>query len=793
MGALAMVAAGAASRVQAQVRPAAPATQVTADEIDAAVAKGLEYLWSKQQPNGLFSPAGEYKIAGQVVYGGYEVMTMTVLAYAGEPLAKPEMQKALKALMGLELGLNATHSPYTYTLGFRLIALAEIYRSTPDEKMKTLLRQCMKSDANKLAELQLATNGWSYSKPSDVWDFSNTQIAVLGLQQAVSCGIELKSDVFIKALELYLEKQMPDGGWGYGRPGDARAASSYGSMTAAGTVSVFLLRDLLNPGAGCPCKGNASSGKHMPKADEAINRSLKWLDSNFSALNPKDSAQDYLPFYWLYTVERVSIATGFKYLGTHDWYREGAAYIVKQQGTDGSWTDVPNTAFALLFLIKGRGPVLMNKLQFDGEWDRHPHDAEHLADFVGKLKEQRFNWQVVNLNIPVEELHDAPILYVSAETPLKLSEGEKKKLRDFTDSGGTILFEASCGDKAVDLAWRKSCQEIWPEWELKALDKDHPLWAADAKIVANRPLLQGVSDGLRTFLFYAPRDISCAWNTLAVAKEQSLFELGGNLYAYTTDRGKLRAKLAARETGLGKKYAGEAVTRGPQDTITVARVKHGGDWYVGKNYHPWECLARQFQVQSGAAAPHATTSVSLTIKETEPVTPGEALPAGTTVLYLCGRTGCELGENGGKWLKDFAASGGFIFAESVLGDKRFDEPVRAALESAGLKLKALPTDSPLLTGQLANGAKGYNVSKVAYTFALQTERVGQPAPSLVGLYQGDKLVGIYSPFDVMFSQIGCAAFGNRGYAADDARALAANIALLVSQGSAAPVPPRPGK
>jgi hypothetical protein len=210
----------------------------------------------------------------------------------------------------------------------------------------------------------------------------------------------------------------------------------------------------------------------------------------------------------------------------------------------------------------------------------------------------------------------------------------------------------------------------------------------------------------------------------------------------------------------------------------VARVKHGGDWYVGQNYHPWPLLASQFQAPSGMPAPES--GVALTIKEAAPLAPGEAIAAGTNILYLDGRTGCELGANGGKWLKDFVVAGGFLFAEAVLGDKRFDEPARAALAAAGLAVKPLPVDSPLLTGLLENGARGYNVTKVGYSFTLRTERVGQPAPLLAGLYLGDKLVGIYSPFDIMFSQTGCAAFGNRGYSAEDARAIATNIVLLVS-------------
>ena len=48
------------------------------------------------------------------------------------------------------------------------------------------------------------------------------------------------------------------------------------------------------------------------------------------------------------------------------------------------------------------------------------------------------------------------------------------------------------------------------------------------------------------------------------------------------------------------------------------------------------------------------------------------------------------------------------------------------------------------------------------------------------LYMDGKLVGVFSPFDLLFSQTGCKAYGNLGYEPDDARAVATNILLLAT-------------
>ena len=190
---------------------------------------------------------------------------------------------------------------------------------------------------------------------------------------------------------------------------------------------------------------------------------------------------------------------------------------------------------------------------------------------------------------------------------------------------------------------------------------------------------------------------------------------------------------------------------------------------MARNYHPWETLSAATSRLSG-----------LTITEAEPVAPGTAVPAGMTMLYLSGRASCDLDAAGQTWLKNYLAGGGFLFAEAALGDKRFDESLRAMIGTSGLTFKRLDATSPLIGGQLPNGAIGYNVNSVGYTYALRDERMGKPLPELLGIYLGEKMVGVYSPYDIMFRQTGCEAFDCRGYDADDARALAMNVALYVS-------------
>jgi hypothetical protein len=753
---------------------AAPAAaQEGNEQVDQAVRRGVAFLWGLQGEDGNFTdPQTHNRYLGIDYNGAATVMSMVALAYAGEDLRQEPMKKGLRALAALDL-------PKTYTLGFRIIALAELYRRA-DRETKELLRGWLKRDVVRLAEMQFANGAWSYEKVTglgnDDFDFSNTQLAVLALREADLCGLELNRDIFLKVQKLYLEKQRADGGWDYARANSKQTGQSYGSMTAAAVASLFITREALEGSSGCPCRNGRSSGLRNARVEAAIARGIKWLDGQFTTTeNPAcpTFVREYV-HYWLYACERVGIASGFKYLGRHNWYAEGAKAIIAKQGANGSWGSSDETSLALLFLIKGRAPILLNKLHFDGAWDMHPHDAANLAKYVGQVKEQPMNWQVINLEAPVEEWHDAPLLYISAESVIKLTDEHKKKLRQFTDTGGTILFEASCGNQTVASWWRSACQDIWPEWELKLVDKDHPLWTADLNMTGRRPPLWGLFDGLRTVIFFSTSDLSCPWSTSAVTKEQVLFQLGCNLYAYTTDRGRLRAKLAARRSEERQEHSAIALAPGQRSALRLRLLKHGGDYYISRHYRPLEALAAYLKERG-----------RLAVELGDAITAGDEDALKTDVFWLTGRKALMLSAEETAALRKWLAAGGYLVVEAAMGDAEFDKSFEAAAKELGLDVRPAGRETPLTTGALA-GATGFKLDPVDFTYALRAERLGQPYAELRELRLGGRLVGVYSPFDVSLGISGIKAFGSRGYAAVDAPAVATNMLLPASTLATAP-------
>ncbi len=754
--------------------------RVTDEQIQAAIDRGVEALLAAQKDNGWWSDSGSYTLSSHVYAGGNEVCAMLALAYAGVPMTNEKMQKGFDELLKFDM-------LQTYNSAFRLMVITKLYNKLDRDRQAAALRVAMR-DASFIVSLQRENGGWgypAYEKGSDPpkrvakrkdtwWDFSNTQMAILGLSEANKLRrIEIPRQVWMKAQELFVSNQLKDGGWNYGHEFGRKNIrdSSYGSMTAAAVASLMLTRDNLFPGLGCPCTGDESRGR-LVELDASLERGYEWLGEHFAANKHPAAAGGettiarWIP-YWLYSCERVGLAGGMKYFGGHDWYAEGAQWFLKKQNSrTGMWGTIDDTSYAICFLVKGRAPILFNKLKFDGVWNSHPQDLSNLTDYIGQQKEQLMQWQVITLEAPVSEWHDAPILYISAESAIEFSDEDKAKLRQFTDNGGTIFYESSCGNRAATVAWRSLIAEVWPQYELQRLAADHPLFSSDKRLTRRPPNLLGMSDSVRTFMFVTFDDLSCVWAGRQVGvQQQATFDLGMNMYTYATDRRPLRARLASAFPE--ERYAEAAPQVGHNRQMKMARLKHGGDWHAGDNYATLQKLS-DFVKQNGG----------LQLDVADAVAPSE-LAGDVTLAYLTGRRGLRLTDAETKALKDYLDKGGMLLADATLGSREFDADFRKAVAALGLELRAIAAGHSLLSGEL-DGANGYEISLVDFKFNLRRERIGRSEPELYLLTRGERIVGLYSPFDLMYSQTGFDAFDSRGYEKDDARVILTNFLLMMS-------------
>ncbi len=175
------------------------------------------------------------------------------------------------------------------------------------------------------------------------------------------------------------------------------------------------------------------------------------------------------------------------------------------------------TSFALIFLAKGRAPVLIKKLRHSPEddWNNDPDDISNLVAIVSRDGHKLLTWQVADPNIAtIQELLEAPILFFNGHKAPEFTAKAKQNLRDFVDNGGLIFAEACCGNPEFDQGFRRLMKEIFPAGgsDLLPLAEDHPIWRVKNQLSPEIHPLWGINQKNRTVVIYSPRDLSCYWN-----------------------------------------------------------------------------------------------------------------------------------------------------------------------------------------------------------------------------------------------------------------------------------------
>ncbi len=322
----------AATPGQAQRAAQAPTPALaTQQKIEAAIDSGARFLLGTYASR---ISAGNLETAERI---GQSALTLYTLLKCGVPKDDPTVRRLLVYLQSRPID-------QTYDASLALLALSAHGGSDNLRWIDELARR--------LVAWQLDGGDWSY--PSGGNDLSNTQFAALALWIAASDGVAIDTRVWTKLTEAVFGYQTLDGGFGYGS-GGGRGASGTGSMTAAGAATLAMCEIELRIAGAC-------SPKLAEKFALARSRSQEWLAKYFSVTaNPKAGAWLY---YYLYGLERFGAVCGVARLGEHDWYGEGAAFLLAQQAETGAWqggTDLSETCFALLFLKRAtlarRGPA----------------------------------------------------------------------------------------------------------------------------------------------------------------------------------------------------------------------------------------------------------------------------------------------------------------------------------------------------------------------------------------------------------------------------------------------------
>jgi len=715
--------------------------------LEGAVASAGRFLLGKLGPKGHCLEEADEK---SPQFGGKTALCVHALLTAGlKPQKTPALSRAIAWLRKAKL-------TGTYAVATRACAFARLR----DPESRAVLR----ADARWLTEAMNAEGGYTYTSSGGAanatYDNSNAQMALLGVWAAARRGVDVPPAYWSRAERYWLEQQQPDGGWGYRTHPRTLQAKTYGSMTAAGLASLFICFDNLRAEKFVRCAASAEN--------EPIAKALAWMGKSFLAHeNPRKGVEWY--YYWLYCAARVGLASGHKYFGAHDWYAEGRRELLACQNGDGSWgygERIVETAFALMFIVRGRHPVLVNKLRYAGKWNARPRDAANFARWLSYTFERPVSWQIVNMDSSVADWHEAPILYLSGAGPIELTGEQIDRLRLYARQGGLILSEAACSNGDFTLDMGKLYRKLFPEYPLERLAADHPVYAAHFP-PQTEAWLSGVSNGLRLLAVHAPREVSLALQLGYRPAGRPIYELLANVYMYATDRGMLRPRGSAYWPAEAK------VT--PRATIRLARLRHAGN--CDPEPLAWRRLAILVANRHG---------VKLDVSA--PISPAELDPARWPVAHLTGTRAFTLAAAETKALAAYLSAGGTLVADAAGGSRTFADAVKRQiypLVPDGRRGELTQDHAIYLGGPHKLDRVRY---RREYAATLGSEKT---RPHLRVVLSGERPAIIFSREDITSGLLGTPAYRMLGYAPDSAERLMTNILFHAAGLSAAPTT-RPG-
>jgi len=358
------------------------------EKVNDAIDRGALWLVKQQREDGSFEGYDDKYPMGMTSLG---LLTLLKCDY---PRNSDAVKKGLKLLFERYKDQNSDRLK-TYSVAILMMVLEELHAEKRAEKISVGNRY---GPAHRVRRVKLPNRDLKWmteltrwmvrSQTESVWryprrgiDHSNTQYALLGLAAARRCGIPVSREVFLRAAMHLLDVQEKDGplvprilhvdqgdgyarryamkehdkarGWGY-TPG----AAATGSMTTAGVSSLAICRSELLGWVGL-------KGAFGARLTRGIRDGSAWLDKSFTVRrNPGGRGWHY---YYLFGLERAGVLTDARFLGDHDWYREGAEFLVARQDRNGCWAGgrgegtLAKTCFALLFLRRATTPVRVPK------------------------------------------------------------------------------------------------------------------------------------------------------------------------------------------------------------------------------------------------------------------------------------------------------------------------------------------------------------------------------------------------------------------------------------------------
>ena len=740
-------------------------------EVDKSLNKAKAFLYSRMKNANWETvqkrdPAGARWDTNAGQWGGPTAISVYALLAMGEdPQSQP--------LAGSIKWLKSADIIGVYALSMRCQVWLMLPRSDETRKLARADRDRLDGGYTSVPRHNgsFLYNYLTNKREPDLVDHSVSQFGVLSMWACAQMGVEVPTQYWADIEKRWIYDQQPDGGWLYADKGNGSDhAGEQTSMTAAGVATLFITQDYVHAEEGVKCIGNLKS--------DHIDKGLKWMadhSADWSMANSTWAGRP-LPGYTLYGLERIGVASGLKYIGGQDWYQTGADWCVKHQSDTGAWDgedNYANTAFCMLFLARGRAPVLINKVQYDnasgpdagkpGNWNQRPRDVANFVRWMGEQTERQhdINWQISNLDIPEADLHDAPFLYLSGNKPLNLKQEQLDKLKHFVLNGGMILCNPDCGPAAggqnpftasvVSLA-----RTMFPDYEFRDIPDSHPIFTEEqfpAGRWKKKVSLRGLSNGVRELIILMPADPARTWQLQQTggSGHEEMYQSTADVILYGTDKQTLRVKGQAF---VLKPDEGVAASQ----TIKIARLKYNKNW----NPEPggWERLQTLM---------HNEAKVALTV---DPVELTDQPISDHPIAHLTGTTAFTFTQPQLQQIKNFVEHGGTLIVDCAGGSSEFATSAEAMLNKLypqGLK-EPLPSKDPIY--QL-----GVPRTEIGYRRFAKSILGSVHAPQVKAIQLQGRNAVYYSRYDLSAGLVGEPVDGIVGYDPDTCSEIMSGIIL----------------
>lgn len=580
-------------------------------------------------------------------------------------------------------------------------------------------------------------------------DNSNSQYGLFGVWTAAESGVAVPQSYWDSVERYWTNGQAPNGMWGY-KPGMTQGMTY--TMTMAGLTALSVTRDYLPSGTGGLSAGSRDA------AGEALAKAMKWFTTGDNAIKVSGDWG-----YAHYGLQRAALATGMMYAGGHDLYRELAAKIISEQTPAGSWGGTEgrialmDTSFALLFLTRGRNPVMIEKLAYPGNWNSRSRDLSLLTRYSSYAMERPMNWQTVGLDIEWQQWLDAPILYIAGSEPIEFTDADIEKLRAYANAGGLIFTHADGGSRAFTDFVEQLSAKLFPDFKLQDLPANDDLYTMVFPVDAKQYPMKALSNGSRRLLVHSVKDVSGGWVSRSVPLRQAASRLAINLLVLASGRGAL---LARTDSLYVPPPPAEAVY-----TLPVARIKHQGNW--DPEPYAWQRLANLLGWQLSWA-------VDLRNLETNALSAFE-----TPFAHLTGSDALNLTDAQITDLRKYVQSGGTLLIDPCGGTAAFQQYVQKKLIPSlfpGARLRTLPEDHPVRTGKMKDlpGITAELPKPELRPYTLQVRRPADVEMSYLSYGKGECYI---APLDITTGLLGSNAWNVNGYEPAYATALAKNLLI----------------